>query len=164
MTRRLSRQLASTHPQRSITSVASGFTLIEVMTVMAIAGILAAVAIPNYSRYITRGYLVEATNALSDYRLQMEKAYQNNRTYLVVDEKGGEKDVACAAPVPTNLATFTISCVVEKDSTGYTATATGAGSTAGFVYTIDYANRRATPSMPSDWTMPGNAAVTWVMR
>ena len=46
----------------------AGFTLIEAMVLVAVLGILAAIGIPNYSRYITRGQLVEAGNALAEYR------------------------------------------------------------------------------------------------
>ena len=38
----------------------AGFTLIEAMVLVAVLGILAAIGIPNYSRYVTRGHLVEA--------------------------------------------------------------------------------------------------------
>ena len=73
-----------TQMQRSATEGARGtrgFTLIEVMITVAIVAILAAVAVPQYTRYIQRGNLVEATNALAEYRVRMEQFYQDNGSY-----------------------------------------------------------------------------------
>ena len=50
------------------------------MVLVAVLGILAAIGIPNYSRYITRGNLVEAGNVLAEYRARMEQFYKDNNT------------------------------------------------------------------------------------
>lgn len=135
----------------------SGFTLIEVMVVVAVLGILAAIGIPNYSRYVTRGNLVEAGNALSEYRVRMEQFYQDNRTYANAG--------ACGPAVPANLDNFAIACAIAAGGQAFTATATGAGVTNGFVYTINQANVRATTAIPTSWgTLPGDAGAKWVTR
>jgi type IV pilus assembly protein PilE len=135
-----------------------GFTLIEVLIAMVVLGILATIAIPNYSRYVTRGQLVEATNALAEYRVRMEQFYQDNRSY---QNAGG----ACGAPVPGNLTNFAITCALAAAGQAYTATATGAANAAGFVYTVDQANVRATTSIPAYWgTLGPDAATRWVTR
>ncbi len=60
---------------------AKGFTLIELMIVVAIIGILSMIGIPAYNDYVTRGKLVDATSKLADMRIQLEQYYQDNRNY-----------------------------------------------------------------------------------
>src|SRR2546426_9927950 len=59
----------------------NGFTLIEVMIVVAIVGILAAIALPNYSYYVQRSKIIEATTSLSDARQRTEQLFLDTRTY-----------------------------------------------------------------------------------
>ena len=58
-----------------------GFTLIEMMIVVVILAILAAVAIPSYSNFVMRGRLTDAHAKLGDLRGQMERYFLDNRTY-----------------------------------------------------------------------------------
>ncbi len=58
-----------------------GFTLIELMITVAIVAILAAIALPSYRDYILRGQVVDATNGLAGMRADMERFFQDNRTY-----------------------------------------------------------------------------------
>ncbi len=132
---------------------ARGFTLIEVMITMVILGILAAIAIPNYADYVTRGRIPEATNALSDMRIKMEQFFQDNRTYVAAG--------ACGAPIPTGLSKFAVTCAAT--ATTYTATATGTGAMAGFNYQINQLGARTTQNVPNaNWgATPVNC---WVVR
>jgi type IV pilus assembly protein PilA len=52
-----------------------GFTLIELLIVVAIIGILAAIAIPQFNAYRQKGYNAAATSDLRNFRTTME-AYQ----------------------------------------------------------------------------------------
>jgi len=143
--------------ERNRLTGARGFTLIEVMVVVVVIGILASIAIPMYSRYITRGALVEATNALADYRVRMEQFYQDNRTYA--------NGANCGVAAPANLANFALNCALAAGGQAYTVTATGAGTAAGFTFTINQANQRATTSLPTQWgSLPGDAGTRWVVR
>ena len=54
-----------------------GFTLIELMIVVAIIGILAAVAIPAYQDYLARAQMVEALNLLSGTKTPIADYYGN---------------------------------------------------------------------------------------
>jgi type IV pilus assembly protein PilE len=132
-----------TNPGRS-----RGFTLIELMIVVVIAGILAAIALPSYWQYIQRSKIVEATTGLSNWRTRMEQYFLDNRTYVN----------GCALyhdPIQAQVKSFTLTCSNEAVNT-YTLTADGtaAGGTTGFSYTVDQSNVKSTAGLPSGWTTP----------
>lgn len=58
-----------------------GFTLIELVVVMAIAAILAAVAIPNYSEYVMRSHRSAVQSFISDMASQQSKFFVDRRSY-----------------------------------------------------------------------------------
>jgi len=58
---------------------ASGFTLIELMIVIAIIGILSSVAIPQYQTYTERTRFTEVVLAVSRYKTPAELAFQTGR-------------------------------------------------------------------------------------
>ena len=136
-----------------------GFTLIELMITVAIIAILSAIAIPQYSEYVMRSRITEATMTLSDQRLKMERYFQDNRSFTPVG-----LPAACqantVAPPPGPSAHFTFVCAVTSAST-YLVTATGFGPMLGFVYTVNDANVRATTGVPAGWTL---APTCWALK
>lgn len=137
-----------------------GFTIIEVMIVVVIVAILASIAIPSYTDYITRSKIQEATSTLLAHRVKMEQFFQDQRTYVGACAGG------TVAPLPAGLKYFQVTCQ-NLTANSYQVTAQGncgAGldsSMCGFTYTIDQANNRTTVAVPAGWTLPaGNCWVT----
>ncbi len=58
-----------------------GFTLIELMIVIAIIGILAAIAIPQFSAYRVRAFNAAALSDLRNFKTTMEADYADNQAY-----------------------------------------------------------------------------------
>jgi prepilin-type N-terminal cleavage/methylation domain-containing protein len=116
-----------------------GFTLLELMIVVAIVAILTTIAYPNYRDYVIRGQLVDATQGLAAVRANMERYFQDNRTYLPI---GAFTPPCGAANVPYGR--FNISCP-PIDATHFTATAVGiAAPLTGFSFSVTEADVQKT--------------------
>ena len=90
-----------------------GFTLIELMIVVAIIGILAAIAIPQFAAYRQKAYDAASKSDLTSLALEEENYYIDNSTYTTVLAS------LSAFKTSTNV-TVTVSSV---DTNSFTATA-----------------------------------------
>jgi len=121
------------HPKTAAGSNAPGFTLIELMIVVAIVGILSAIAIPNFVKFQCRSKQTEARSALTALYVA-EESYRAEFSKYVV---GGEADmhVIGFAYKSGSKRRYTLS--VTGSDTAFEASANGQGNMAGDLWTIN---------------------------
>ena len=123
-----------------------GFTLIELMIVVAIIGILAAVAVPAYQTYTNKAKFSEVVSATAPYKLGIEICFQEQGTLLAANctnALGGVPAVTAASAgrvltgsgaVTANgalTATITTTAITGDGLTGQTYILTGVAAAAG---------------------------------
>ncbi|MBU0594702.1 MAG: prepilin-type N-terminal cleavage/methylation domain-containing protein [Gammaproteobacteria bacterium] len=138
------------------TGQVKGFTLIEVMIVVAIVAILASIALPAYNRYVQRGKAQEPITTLSDLRVKLEQSFQDNRRYD--NYVAGDCDLLSGAgSAVAGTKYFTYVCTTT--ATTYTITATGVADQdmSGYSYTINENNGKTSTTPDSGG---GNCWVT----
>jgi prepilin-type N-terminal cleavage/methylation domain-containing protein len=140
-----------------------GFTLIELMVTVAIVAILAAIAIPAYRNYVIRGELVDATQGLAALRANMERYFQDNRTY-----NGSAAFPNPCFSAPYTVGKFTITCVTsDGPPPTFAATATGSPGTAeltGFTYTVNQNDVETTTVAAPAPSAFQSCATAWVTK
>ncbi|MCK5829679.1 MAG: type IV pilin protein [Methylococcales bacterium] len=116
----------------------TGFTLIELMIVVAIVGILASVAYPSYQESVLKSRRSDAKGALLGLVNAMERHFTENNSYCgAATTDSGSCTAATGAPTiysatsPVDGGTASYDLTVSATATTYTLTATPVGAQAG---------------------------------
>lgn len=126
---------------------AGGFTLIELMIVVAILAILAAIALPSYERYVKKSRASGASADLVALSLTLENRFQKSLKYPVHTDQNpvGHADFSGWSPAQGSSFTYAVTSTANT----YTLTATARDSGWTCTLTLDHNNvRNAASSCP----------------
>lgn len=112
-----------------------GFTLIELMIVVAIIGILAAIAYPSYQDHVRKTRRSDAQGALMGLANAMERHYTANNTYAGAaaggNDTGAPAIYADESPLDGGTKFYDLAIVAPTSATSYTIRATPKNGQAG---------------------------------
>ena len=101
--------------------VQQGFTLIELMIVVAIIGILAAIAIPAYQNYTVRAQVTEGLNLADGWKTQAAEFYANNGTFPTTAQVTSSGQVSSTGKyvsgITSNLGAITVTYGLQANAT-----------------------------------------------
>ncbi len=123
-----------------------GFTVLELLAVVTIVGILASLALPDYSVYIARSRVLDAATRLADQRNRMEQYFLDRRSY--VDAAG---NCGVAPPAAAADDAFDVACAATASTFRVSATGRAGGGMRGFGYAVDETGARTTVAVPTGW-------------
>lgn len=119
--------------------LAKGFTLVEIIIVVAIIGILAAIAYPNYIESVRKSNRADAKAALNQVAQQMQRCYTLSATFA---------DCPVLGETPSGEEYYNVNVTLADGGTGFRAVATPAkkpqlGDEDCLQFTLDHIGRRS---------------------
>ena len=114
-------------------SIQKGFTLIELMIVVAIIGILAAVALPAYQDYTKKARFAESLSVSSSYQLAVAECINTIDPTMAVCNIGASGIPAAPSTMPTNVSSIAVALGVVT----VTSTAAAGGYTSKLTPSVD---------------------------
>jgi type IV pilus assembly protein PilE len=99
---------------------AKGFTLIELMIVVAVVAILAAIAYPSYQEYVMRSRRVEGQALLNDAAARQERWRAQNGSYMTVQADLAKLKLPNVDKSENGYYTLSVTAAVDGSDGGYT--------------------------------------------
>lgn len=128
-----------------------GITLIELMIVVVVVSILAAIAYPNYQEFVARAKRNEARAALLRLATNQERFYLNNNTFTTDMTQIGFS----SSPFTTETGYYVVE-VTSATPSNFEATATyqrgGSEASKCFIFTIDGRGQKTSEPETNCWT------------
>lgn len=115
---------AATRPNQFGLSGPKGFTLVELLVVVAIAGILASVAIPYYKSYLETTRMETAKSAMLTLAASEQKYYSTYNVYTSSPQYLGYGAAAFPIPIPSSTEDYySLGVTLSNGNTSYVITA-----------------------------------------